>query len=462
MRALAHLAARLYNAPLMLLPSAADTFAAVFAQALEGRAPLQADAARPDPLAYTGNVQPGARFEGKNYTVTEAGVGLLPVYGALVQRAGQMDGNCMPLASYQRLQARLQQMLADTDVKAILMELDSPGGEVAGNFEFARQLLDLRAGAKPIWAHANEGAYSAAYSIAAATGRITVPQSGSLGSIGVVMLHMDQSERDRKQGVTYTPIYAGARKVDFNSHAPLSKEALATGQAEVNRLYDMFTGHVASARSMDQQAVRDTEAGIFAAQEARQLGLADAVASFDDTLAELTALVSQPARKSFLPGARADNPPAASAAPSTSPKGKTSMSQPNAETTVSEAEALRREQAAAAAASTTAQTAERSRISAILNHAEAKGRTQLAQSLAFETDMSAEAAGKILAAAGKDAPAPAPAAAAPTSPLAAAMANVPNPPVAAAAPGADADADSPAALAANVMALHRQYKGVKA
>lgn len=138
------------------------------------------------------------------------------------------------------------------------------------------------------------------------------------------------------------------------------------------------------------------------------------------------------------------------------------MSQPNAETTVSEAEALRREQAAAAAASTTAQTAERSRISAILNHAEAKGRTQLAQSLAFETDMSAEAAGKILAAAGKDAPAPAPAAAAPVSPLAAAMANVPNPPVAAAAPAADADADSPAALAANVMALHRQFKGVKA
>lgn len=470
MRQLAHLAARLYNTPLMLLPSMADTFAAVFAQAIDGRVVAMGDSARPDPLAYAGNVQPGARFEGKSYVVTEAGIGLLPVYGPLVQRAGQMNPDCTPLASYQKLSSRLQQMLADSDVKGILMELDSPGGEVAGNFEFARHLLSLRDTAKPIWGHANEGAYSAAYSIGAATGRLTVPQSGSLGSIGVVMLHMDQSERDRKQGVAYTPIFAGARKVDFNSHAPLSADALAGGQAEVNRLYDMFTAHVAAARRMDQQAVRNTEAGIFAAQDARQLGLADAVASFDDTLAELTAWVSQPGRKSFSTGARAETPPPAATAvpPSSTMKGETAMSQPKAdETSVSESEAQRRSDAASAAATqaatATAHAAERSRISAILNHAEAAGRAGLAHNLAFETDMTAEAAAKILASAGKDqvtaaAPVAAPAA---VSPLAAAMAAVPNPPVAAAAAGA-AD-DSSAALAANVVALHRRVtQGVKA
>jgi signal peptide peptidase SppA len=460
MRNLAHLAARLYNAPLMLLPSVADTFAAVFAQSLDGRGLVQIDGARPDPEAYTGNVRPGSKFADKPYTVTDAGVALLPVYGALVQRAGQIGADCMPMASYQRLSARLQQMLADSDVKGVLMELDSPGGEVAGNFEFVRQLLALREGDKPIWGHANEGAYSAAYSIAAATSRITVPQAGSVGSIGVVMLHMDQSERDKKQGVTYTPIFAGARKVDFNSHAPLSKAALTAGQEEVNRLYDMFTGHVATARSIDQQAVRDTEAGIFAANDARQLGLVDAVANFDDTLAELTALVSAPQRTTFLPGASGAKP----TAPTATKKG-TAMSQTNADgTPVSEAEALRREQAAAATASTASTAAERSRISAILNHAEASGRTALARNLAFETDMSADAAGKILAAAGKDAPvaaAPAPAAAAPVSPLAAAMASVPNPAVAAAAT-ADGD-DTPEALAANVVALHRRtMQGAKA
>lgn len=458
MRHLAHLAARLYNAPLMLLPSVADTIAAVFAQALQGSLPaagLAADAVEGLPRAegYAGNVARGAKFADKPYVVTEAGVALLPVYGALVQRAGQIDANCMPIASYQRIGATLQRMQQDPDVKAILMELDSPGGEAAGNFDLAAQILAARDGGKPIWGHANEGAYSAAYSLGAAVQRLHTPQAGSVGSIGVVMLHMDQSERDRKQGVAYTSIFAGARKVDFNSHAPLSAEARALGQAEVNRLYDMFTTHVATARGLDLQVVRGTEAGILPAHDAKALGLIDAVSSFSDTLAELTDLVSRPARSVFTTGATR----------ASSQKGGTSMSQTQAEpgaATVTEAEATRREQAAAATARTEGQAAERARISGILNHAEAAGRPGLARSLAFDTDMAVEPASRILAAAAKEpgTAAPAAAAAVPASPLAAAMAGVPNPPVAAAGQPAE---DSPASLAANVVALHRQVTGAK-
>lgn len=451
MRNLAHLAARLYNAPLMIQPAVADTFAAVFAQALGERGVVQLDAvaARPEPEAFAGNVRAGAKFEGKPYLVTEQGVAVLPIYGALLQRAGQFDANCMPMASYQRIGARFEAMLADPDVKGVLLEVDSPGGEVAGNFELARRMLARRDAGKPVWGHANESAFSAAYSLIASTARISVPQAGSVGSIGVVMLHMDQSERDRKQGVTYTPIYAGARKVDFNSHAPLSAEALAAGQAEVDRLYDMFIGHVATARSLDQQIVRGTEAGILAASDARQLGLVDVVQGFDETLQELTAAVSAPRSTTFLPGSNATSQP--------TKKGETEMSQTNEGTPVSEAEAQRRERAAADAATRQAAGAERTRISAILGHAEAAGRTPLAHKLAFETDMSAESAVTILQAAAKDAPAaaapvPAPAA---VSPLAAAMASVPNPPVAAGAAGVVDD--SPAALAAAAVAAHNTF-----
>lgn len=421
MRNLPHLAARMYGVPLMLLPSVADIFGNTLQQILQQpQGSAIAQPAQPRPLGFASNVQVN-RFADKPYVVTDDGVGVLGIYGALLQRYAFDMATCESFASYQVIRRQLDQMQADADVKAILLEFDSPGGEVAGNFELARRMLAARGG-KPVWSVANEGAYSAAYSLAVSTDRIIVPQAGSVGSIGVVMVHVDQSVRDQKQGLAYTFIYAGDRKVDFNSHAPLSDKAKSIATAEVVRLYDMFTGHVAAARSLDVQAVRDTEAGVFAANDAKALGLVDAVGSFDDALAELTDLVRAPA-KSFSTGG---------SAAATTAKGRTTMSDkqaaatdPAAATTpqgVPEAEVAQR----VAAAQAEARTGERTRIAAILRAPEAAGRTGLAQALAFDSDMAPEGAVKLLGTAAQEQPAGKPAAAA-TSPLAAAMATVPNP-----------------------------------
>lgn len=459
MRNLPHLAARMYGRPLMLLPNVADIFGNTLQQILQQPQHDAGAAAEPvqlRPHGFAANV-PVNRFADKPYTVTDEGVGVLGIYGALLQRYAFDLATCESFASYEVIRQRLDAMQADPDVKAILLEFDSPGGEVAGNFELARRMLDARGG-KPVWSIANEGAYSAAYSLAAATDRIVVPQAGSVGSIGVVMVHVDQSKRDERMGLAYTFIYAGERKVDFNSHAPLGKKAMELATAEVVRLYDMFTGHVATARALDLQAVRDTEAGVFAANEAKALGLVDAVASFDDTLAELTALVTGRAGTVFSPGG---------SAAATTVKGRTTMSDKTAAATpeaaspphgVPEADVVQRERAAAAAAA----GAERTRIAAILRAPEAAGRGALAQALAFESDMAPEAAAKLLGSAAQEQPAaPAKAAAAPASPLAAAMASVPNPPVGADKPAA-ADPDSAEALAAGAIALARSTQGVKA
>lgn len=483
MRHLPLLAARLYNAPLMLPLAVAETFGTVFRDLMQAGGSAPANITVVDatglplikPEAFAANVQAGEQFADKPYLVTEAGVAVLSITGPLMQRAGQIDANCMPLASYQRITAKFDAMQADPDVAAILLEWDSPGGEVAGAFTLASRLMAARGG-KPVWSHANEGAYSAAYLIAAATDRVVVPQSGLLGSNGVVMLHVDQSQRDAKQGVVYTPIYAGARKVDFNSHAPLSKAALAIGQAEVDRLHDMQVTHIATARGLDAQAVRDQEAGIFAANVAKAIGLADDVATFEQTLAELTDLVHARASGAVhFSFATAEQRQAARHNP-----GETTMSQQNGAAPappaatptptasqpagVPETEVAQREATAATAAAGNARTAERTRVAAILRAPEATGRAGLAQALAFDSDMAPEAAVKLLAVAAQDAPPAAAAAAAKpaaaASPLAAAMASVPNPAVGPDAAG-PAD-DSAEALAASAIALARNVQGVKA
>ncbi len=473
MRNLPYLTARLFNTPLMLRPEAANSLAGAFMHILSGDTPatvvIGAQSAierQPEPFAFAGNV-PISRFKDKPYAVTDEGIALLSVTGPLVQRAGQMTPDCAPMASYQRLQSRLEAMQADPDVKGILLEWDSPGGEAAGNMALASRLLSQR-GNKPVWSYVNEVAASAAYALAASTDRILMPASGLVGSIGVVMLHMDQSERDKKQGLSYTYIYAGERKVDMNSHSPLSAEARATANKMVQAAYDQFTAHVAASRSISQQAVRDTQAGIFSGSEARQIGLADDIASFDQALAELTAHVQQRGTQFSATGGRMAAPisakgetmslatpaatlPAHSASP---PQG----SQASADQRDVGAAASEQQLASARADGMAAgQTAERQRIQGILNHSEATNRQQLARTLAFTTDMAVDQAGIVLAAAAQEA---APVASAALSPLAAAMAQVPNPKVVAAAPAAPDDA-SPQSLAANVVSLFNQNQGVK-
>jgi ClpP class serine protease len=120
-------------------------------------------------------------------------------------------------------------------------------------------------------------AYSAAYWLAAAAERVYVPITGGVGSIGAVALHVDQSKRDKMMGYTYTFMYAGAKKVDLNSHQPLSDRGRARLQAEVDRFYGLFVADVAKDRGLSAEAVRATQAGLLTPTEAQDGGYVDGV-----------------------------------------------------------------------------------------------------------------------------------------------------------------------------------------
>ena len=142
--------------------------------------------------------------------------------------------------------------MADEDVSQIILNIDSPGGEVAGAFDLADLIYQAR-GTKPILAIANESALSAAYLIASAADKVYLTRTASVGSVGVMALHVDQSKAEEKIGLKYTAIYAGARKNDFSPHCPLSDEAFAAATEKVNATYDLFVKTVARNRGISRR-----------------------------------------------------------------------------------------------------------------------------------------------------------------------------------------------------------------
>lgn len=275
MNLLPHVAARLFGAPLLIHRPKLDVILAVLGPRV-GLTDLSA------PAGYT----PPERSPGR----ASAKVAVVPIHGTLVRRTIGLEAES-GLTSYAAIASQIDAALASPDVAAILLDVDSPGGESGGVFDLADRIR-AAARVKPVWAVANDMAFSAAYALASAATKVFVSRTGGVGSIGVIAMHVDQSEKDAQDGVRYTAVFAGDRKNDLNPHEPISDEAHAFLKAEVNRVYGLFVETVARHRGIEPSAVRDTEAGLFFGQAAVAIGLADAIGTFDVALAQLLDSVS--------------------------------------------------------------------------------------------------------------------------------------------------------------------------
>ena len=275
MTVLPHLAARLFGVPLAIHRPKLDVILSVLGARI-GLADLAA------PVGYT----PAARAPGP----PSGKVAVIPIHGTLVRRTSGIEAES-GLASYTGIAAQLDAALASPEIAAILLDIDSPGGESGGVFDLADRIR-AASEVKPVWAVANDMAFSAAYALASAATRVFVARTGGVGSIGVIAMHVDQSVKDAQDGVRYTAAFAGERKNDLNPHEPISNEAHAVLKAEVDRVYELFVETVARHRGLYADAVRATEAGLFFGPDAVATGLADAVGSLDDALTQLTQSLS--------------------------------------------------------------------------------------------------------------------------------------------------------------------------
>lgn len=225
------------------------------------------------------------------------GVAVIPVMGELVQRSSWMDA-ASGLTSYETLSSALSQALDDSAVKAVLLHVDSPGGEVAGLNEFADEVFAAR-GAKPIAAVSDDCACSAAYLVASSAEKFYVPQAGAIGNIGVIVSHVDTTERDAKRGVKITRFYGGARKGDY--WEPINDDSAAALKKRVRELHSIFAEKVARNRAMSVDDVFSTEAAFYVGAKAVELGLADAVKPMARVLSEMQAAIAAPARRQAVP-----------------------------------------------------------------------------------------------------------------------------------------------------------------
>ncbi len=145
------------------------------------------------------------------------GIAVLPVSGTLVSRTRALQPYS-GMTGYNGIIARLQQAASDPMVDGILLDMDTPGGMVAGAFDCADIIARVR-DIKPVWALANDMNCSAGQLLASAASRRLVTQTARTGSIGVMMAHSNYGAALEKQGVEITLIYSGSHKVDGNPTA---------------------------------------------------------------------------------------------------------------------------------------------------------------------------------------------------------------------------------------------------
>lgn len=281
---LPHLAQRLFNTPLALHPRKAEVVMA----ALTDRFGLTRIQSMSDWDDDDDSFSRQARDTG--YDIVE-GIAVIPIQGTLVQKLGTLRPYS-GMTGYDGIRACFLQALNDGEVKAICLDIDSPGGEVAGCFDLVDEIYAAR-GSKPVWAILSESAYSAAYALASAADKIIVPRTGGIGSVGVIVMHVDWSQKIKNDGLQVTIITYGDRKAESNPYEPLSETARKAIQSDIDEMGRLFVSTVSRNRGITEKTVRDTEAACFLGADGVQLGLADQVASPDAAFRDLLQLVGE-------------------------------------------------------------------------------------------------------------------------------------------------------------------------
>ena len=358
-RNLSHIIAAAFNEPLLLEPAYARVFFCALGREI-GAASLsvpqqQVQLDAPGMLAETDEYMAGGKRPARVYRVVN-GIAVLPVTGTLVHRLGGMRP-FSGMTGYDGIVACLQQAMADSQVRGVLLDIDSPGGQAAGAFDCADMIYRLRQ-QKPVWALCNDTACSAAMLLASACSRRLVTQTSRIGSIGVMMSHVSYAGHLAQAGVDITLIYSGAHKVDGNQFEALPAEVRQDMQQRIDAAHRMFAEKVAMYTGLSVDAVTGTEAAVFEGQSGIEAGLADELINASDAISVMATALNSNVRGGTMPQLTA----------------------------------------------TEAAVQENQRVMGILTCQEAKGREQLATMLAGQQGMSVEQARAILAAAAPQQP----------------------------------------------------------
>lgn len=211
----------------------------------------------------------------------DTATGVMHVEGPLTYRTSGWEAMCGG-TSYEMLKGQMEYFVSK-GAKTVAMLVDSGGGEAHGMIDSAnymRKLADEN-GIKII-TYVDGMSASAAYGLTAISDEVVMSSDSQVGSIGVLIQLINNSEALKKAGYERTFITAGEDKVPFDDDGAFTQAFKDRLQESVDRLYEGFTAHVAQGRGIELSVVKGTEANVFMAKEALELGLADKVMTLEE------------------------------------------------------------------------------------------------------------------------------------------------------------------------------------
>lgn len=381
---------RLFNTPLMIRPTEAQIIITAVSEQMGVGSLLDASSGKV--IDLSGQVEQNAASfsergeRSRSYALVD-GIAVLPISGTLAHKWGGLQPSC-GATGYDGIQGRLAQALKDPEVRGIMLDVDTPGGEVAGAFD-CTDLIARANKIKPVWSLCYDMHCSAGQLVVSGAGRRLITQTGIAGSIGVVIAHMDVSEMLKQTGRKVTLIHAGSNKVDGNPYEALPERVRAKLQADVEATRLRFANTVSKHTGLSVDRILAQEAGTFEGQAAIEQGLADELVNAADAVAVMAERISH--KQTFATGRNMNVTDKNASAEGADPKvATTELNKPDAAApVVASAPVVDGEQMAAA---------ENARIMGILDLDEANGREAAAKELAKIPAMTVEGAKAVLAA----------------------------------------------------------------
>lgn len=309
-------------------------------------------------------------FDEERSFLTVDGVAVIPIYGSLINHFDECWGF---VTGYNFIRSQVSAAAADPNVKHIALDVDCPGGHAVGCADTAA-IIASAAKVKPVTAVVDGMSTSGSCWLTSGASRIVSTGDSTLGSIGVIAMHVDQSKLLERIGITVTTLKAGEKKDLLNPNRPMTEAEQKDYTSKLETMRVDFATTVADNRGIDVKSLLDTEAACLTAKEALSLGLIDEILSSADAYDSIFASLvddDHDTKEDKRSMASKDN-------------GASANKDDKVQETVSA------EQLAAARAEGVA--SERERISAIMSCEQANGRTALANHFAFSTDMTPEQA----------------------------------------------------------------------
>ena len=293
----------IFNTPLMVHPGKAAAIAAGMGGRVTG-AEISVDGALPIEHVAFSKGRPsigvvgdrlGRSFDARARRPYDmiGSVAIIPVEGTLVHKGAFVESESGE-TSYEGLQAQVARALRDEQVRGVVFEIDSYGGQVAGAFQTSDMIHQLSQ-AKPTIAIFTDDGYSGGYLMASACRSIVLPETGGAGSIGVMALHIERSAALAAAGMKVTVLAAGAHKADANPFEALPEPVASKWISELEDARKVFAGAASRYRGnrLSFDAAMATEAQCYIGAEAVRAGLADATGHPNEAFQAFVSMINR-------------------------------------------------------------------------------------------------------------------------------------------------------------------------